>query len=86
MKKENSNYKEEFSAVAKHDLHRPYCPLISYQKQYINGQACLGPRCIFCRDDDCLIAKSLETYIKSKFKDSLAFMLDEDLNEIDSMD
>ena len=77
--------KEKFSVVSKNEFDRPYCPLMSYQRQYINGQACLGPSCIFCRGDDCpiLIAKSLETYIKSK--DPLAFISDEDLNEIEPM-
>ncbi len=83
MKKKNFNYEEKFSVVAENALHRPYCPLISYQRQYTNGQVCLGPGCIFCRGDDCLIAKSLETYIKSK--DPLAFISDEDLNEIEPM-
>ena len=83
MKKDMSNYHDDFSCVAENEFYRPICPLISYQRQYTNRQTCLGPGCVFCRGGDCLIAKSLETYIKSK--DPLAFISDEDLNEIEPM-
>lgn len=83
MKKVTSNYHENFSCVAENELYRPVCPLMSHHYPHADSTFCKGPFCVFCRDGDCLIAKSLETYIKSK--DPLVFISDENLNEIESM-
>ena len=62
---------------------RPICPIMSHQYLHSSSTPCAGENCVFCRGGDCLIAKSLETYIKSK--DPFAFISDEDLNEIELM-
>ena len=74
---------KDFSCTSDFSINRPVCPLMSHQYNHSGVMACLGPKCIFCRGGACLIAKGLEKYIRSK--DSLTFMSDEDLNEIEPM-
>ena len=42
-----------------------YCPLMSYQKQYVQETTCLGEECALAADDagECLIKQALQLYV-----------------------
>lgn len=45
-----------------------YCPLMSYQKQYISEAECLGETCALAADKngECLIKQALQIYVNER--------------------
>ena len=45
-----------------------YCPLMSYQKQYISEAQCLGENCAMAADGngECLIKQALQIYVNER--------------------
>lgn len=45
-----------------------YCPLMSYQKQYMSEAQCLGENCAMAADGngECLIKQALQIYVNER--------------------
>ena len=45
-----------------------YCPLMSYQKQYVSEAECLGEECALAADSngECLIKQALQNYVNER--------------------